>query len=363
MLATEAAAPISGAGVFLLAIAFLIILLAGVYFVQQRRNSRSKQTVQVGSEVQGANHTVVRRGRRSGRRPAKTRTREDVPASSGPAWPSRSGLVRQVQRLKLRGRGTAPQEPWLDAEVVVYGPWFSTLCHGYCGPEDGPRLVVRAATLRGLRHRYDGTPGQDALGVVWNERRNALFAVVADGLGSMTASGEAAQRAVRAALRCSRQLGDAEDLAMVLASASESVEDFNDRSPAKGTTTLVVSEIRRTRAGVLVTTLGVGDSEAWVLRGGGWKALHHERRKNAESVTRHLPSDSPRRTREPVAGGSVVLLASDGFASALGPGSPLGQELAGRWQRPPVPLDFLAQVDFENDRFTDDRAAVAVWIQ
>jgi hypothetical protein len=62
--------------------------------------------------------------------------------------------------------------------------------------------------------------------------------------------------------------------------------------------------------------------------------------------------------------GSVVVLASDGFAGALGgDGSPLARELADRWRKPPGPLEYLAHVSFIDEYWTDDRAAVAVWIQ
>ncbi|WP_433360116.1 protein phosphatase 2C domain-containing protein [Actinoplanes sp. CA-142083] len=339
MLATESAAASSGLLSAVVGIGIVLVVVAAGLIVVRQRNGRDRQRIAVGSDL----------------RPGESR-----PSAHPGARPRSRDRVRQVLPRK---RAKTPPEPWLNDEVVLYGPWFSTVCHGYCGPRDDSRLAVRAATLRGLSHRYDGTPGQDVLGVVWNPRRMSLFAVVADGLGSLPESGEAARFAVQAALRTARRLPDRANPAIILGEAGEAVRQYNGHGEMKGTATMVVAEIRRTRSEAHVTTWGVGDSEAWLLRGGRWGALHHERRAGRENVTRHLPHDESSRTERRVPAGTVVLLATDGFASALGSGSPLGAELAESWQRPPAPLDFLAQVDFEDDHFTDDRAAVAVWIR
>ena len=377
MLAVESAGG-PGDVVIVLVVTALSILAIVVILVHRAREARDRQTVEAGSDIRpSAAGTRPRTAGVRPRRPSEPRTdepRTGEPRTAGApveAAPPRAGtrrrfpsvgLGRQVQQVVLRKRTRTPPEPRLTDQVLIHGPWFSAVCHGYYGPPDGDRLVVRAASLRGLRHRHDGTPCQDALGVVWNERRKALYAVVADGLGSLAGSGDAARQAVEAALSCGRALGKGDDAAEMLTRAGDSVQDFNGRAPEKGTATMVVAEIRRGRSGFVLTTWGVGDSEAWLLNGGRWSVMHHERRTRSDNVTRHLPDVEARRAQRTLAGGSVVLLASDGFAGALDPGSPLGRELAGRWQKPPTPLDFLAQVDFEDDLFTDDRAAVAVWI-
>jgi len=307
-----------------------------------------------------------RQGRVRERYPAGGELRRDeaAPDGSGKRPRDRDGRSRRKARQAVQGkRGKRAPEPWLNGQVLQYGPWFSTVSHGYCGPEADTGLAVRAATVRGLRHRYDGTPGQDALGMVWNSRRSSLFVVVADGLGSLRDSGEAARRAVAAALHTATQLDGHRDPVFLLQAAGRAVDDFNAQGEGKGTSTMVVAEIAATGAGADVSIWGIGDSEAWLLRGDRWTPLHHERGPRRENVTRHLPSDEAKRSGRQVNPGSVVLLATDGFAGALGPGSPLGADLAEQWDRPPAPLDFLRQVDFADDQFTDDRAAVAVWIR
>ncbi|WP_212988115.1 protein phosphatase 2C domain-containing protein [Actinoplanes auranticolor] len=216
-----------------------------------------------------------------------------------------------------------------------------------------------------MAHAFDGTPGQDACGITWNQQRQSLIAAVADGLGSKPDSGDVAHQAVAGVLREGQRLAAGKDFAAVLEPAAGQVRRFVEKNQVSGATTLVLSEIRPTAEGAEVTVSGVGDSEAWFLHDGAWTVLHHERRSDGENVTRHLPSQAQGRARRiRVPHGSVVVLASDGFAGALGmDGSPLGRELAARWRQPPPPVEFLAQVNFEDEFFTDDRTAVAVWIR
>jgi hypothetical protein len=351
MPATESAASVSDTALpVLLTIGLAIFIVAAWLVIHKQRSQRVRERVPAGSELRGADSRALAPARpqpRSRKHDRLSRHPEKHPG-------------RRPEKVAARKVGKSLAEPRLDGEVLLYGPWFSTVCHGYCG-SDKQRFTVRAATVRGLRHRYEATPGQDALGLVWNPIRNSLFAVIADGLGSKAQSGEAARRAVSAALRLARRLGAGDDATEVVTQARHAVAEFN-RTAAEGSTTLVLAELRRDRSDTYVATWGVGDSEAWLLRGDKWAALHHERRQRQENVTRHLPSGEPRYRENRAPAGSIVLLSTDGFASALGPGSRFGDQLARAWQRPPVPGEFLSQVDFEDDQFTDDRAALAVWI-
>jgi hypothetical protein len=150
----------------------------------------------------------------------------------------------------------------------------------------------------------------------------------------------------------------------MLGSVVEALERYVRHKNIDGASTLVAAEIRLRPDGCEVAVWGIGDSEAWTLAGGRWKPLHHERRRDAENITRHLPGHREmRRGGVRLSRGCVITLASDGFASALGSDSPLARELAEQWRKPPGALDFLSQVTFEDPYFNDDRAAVAVWIR
>jgi serine/threonine protein phosphatase PrpC len=276
------------------------------------------------------------------------------------ALPQLGAVIREVRLGSKDSR--PPVEPRLTRPVIARAPWGSMLVQGSCADD---RVVIRAATVRGPAHAFEESPGQDALGLAWNDSRRALIAVVADGLGSLAGSGEVAAHAVRRGLWHGARIQTADELVDVPRKVTQDLERAMAVDKIDGATTIVMSEIRLTSDGAEVSVVGVGDSEAWYLHGDEWTVIHHERRHDGENVTRHLPSrEEPQRRRVRVPNGSVVLLASDGFAGALGSGgSPLSSELARRWRRPPILPEFLAQVDFVDRFFTDDRAAVAVWIR
>jgi hypothetical protein len=103
----------------------------------------------------------------------------------------------------------------------------------------------------------------------------------------------------------------------------------------------------------------VGDSEAWVLAGGAWQALHHDRRGNSTDA---LPNYKHLREADHlVPAGAVVTLATDGFAHALAKHSPLATALIARWAAAPSQLSFANDVAFQDDLYLDDRTVLAVW--
>jgi serine/threonine protein phosphatase PrpC len=226
------------------------------------------------------------------------------------------------------------------------------------------RIAARVATARGRSHAYEGTAGQDVAGVVWNEARRAIFAVVADGLGSKVDSGLVAREVVEHTLARAEHLGQADDPAGMTHHVLSHVARAVRNRALDGATTVVIAEIRSDQDGAIVSTWGIGDSEAWLLEDREWKVLHHERRTDGENITRHLPGHAEVRSRRArVRPGAVVTLASDGFAGALGSTSRMARDLTEQWRTPPAPTDFLSQVNFEDPYFNDDRAAVSVWIR
>jgi hypothetical protein len=275
-----------------------------------------------------------------------------------------------VHPLVLRPSEQQPVEPRLPATVTVAARWGTVSFHGSCGLAATARLVVRAGALRGLAHAVDGTPGQDVVGAAWDAARGALFIAVSDGLGSLPRSGEVAELVTLEALKIAQTLGAGEELAehanRLVGDVAEAVRHMMAAQGIDGAATLVLAELRPTDSGAIVTVCGVGDSEAWLFDSDrSWSALHHERARGKENATRQLPGYPQAKVTQafPASRGAVVLLGSDGFAEAVGSGTPLVRELSRRWLRPPAPLEFLAQLNFVEDHWTDDRAAVAVWVR
>jgi serine/threonine protein phosphatase PrpC len=343
---------------FLLAGIIIVVLVAAfVGLVVRQRSGRSKEVILAGPEVRGAGQggralpSAVQPERRARVEPPK-------PGRSRRPWSSKPAAEKPVGRLVLSD--SAPvKEPRLTDWVVLPGTWLHSVYHG---SRDG--LAVRAATIRGTAHVHEGKKGQDAAGVAWNDAHRSLFAVVADGLGSRRESGEVALELVtqlmeRAAEYTGSSTGKLVD--QVIDSVRREVQDRE----LDGSTTMVMAEIRAAGGRAEVTVWGIGDSEAWLLRGGQWHPLHQERREDGENVTRHVPGHSEPRTRTVKAGrGDVIVLGSDGFTGALGGRrTPLGVELAARWSEPPEPATFLSHADFVHQYFYDDRSVVAVWIR
>lgn len=256
-------------------------------------------------------------------------------------------------------------DPRLTGPVLLEAAWQQSVYHG-ARTAGRFRVAIRVATARGRSHAYEGTAGQDVAGVAWNEDRRAVFAVVADGLGSKADSGQIAREVVDQTLDLAERLQPNDDPTAMIHHVVRAIEQTAAHQGLDGATTLVIAEIRPDAHGAVVSTWGIGDSEAWLLQDGAWRVLHHERRSDAENVTRHLPGHCDVRTNSArVQPGTVVTIASDGFATALATrgNSPVAQELAARWRKPPSPTDFLNQVNFDDSRFNDDRAAVSVWIR
>lgn len=299
----------------------------------------------------------------AGYRPGRTA----VQAPPAPAAPAVRAFVIDAER---DGR---VHEPRLPARVVAGGGWHDSFFHGWCGAADGPRplprLVVRAAALRGASHANLGTEGQDAIGAAWDDRHRALYVAVADGLGSLPQSGRVATEAINAALHLCAKRPDGVDFngngqRLFEAIAAGLRRTFNPAdAPLDGACTLVVAEVLPRADGAYVTVHGVGDSEAWLLFDGDWQPLHHERR-DRDNATRELPTHvRPNTESFQVPPGSVLLLGSDGFAGALDTSvSPLARGLAEYWRSAPSWVEFVNHVNFVDDYWSDDRAAVAVWI-
>ncbi|MEU4157855.1 protein phosphatase 2C domain-containing protein [Actinoplanes sp. NPDC026670] len=242
---------------------------------------------------------------------------------------------------------------------VVTGAADSSTYFG--GRVVGQPFEVRGASLPGLTHLLAGEPGQDRVAAGWSSYRSSLLIAVADGVGSQPDSGPVASFALRRLLdlgqnpRC-RQV----TLGRLVENVRQDTIDDLRRAGYDGSTTLVVAELRPVPGGAEADIVAVGDSEAWLLGNNSWEALYHDR----GSGTRALPySPARHEVRLLITPGTVLMLATDGVAEALGSGSSaLARELAARLARPPRPVEFANLLEFRHEMFNDDRSAVAVWL-
>ncbi|GIF12685.1 protein phosphatase 2C domain-containing protein [Actinoplanes teichomyceticus] len=259
----------------------------------------------------------------------------------------------------------------LPERAVVDCRWYGSVFGGLCRPEPGRHsLQVRGVAWRGETHVEAGDEGQDAAGAAWDDTMGVLFVAVADGLGSLPRSGAYAVHAVTAALQLCRTRGDDRPFAHIGdrlfgAVAAGLRRSFGPEAGVDGGTTLVVAEVVPDAHGARVTVHGVGDSEAWVLSAGRWRALHHERDPaEEENATRDLPTFCrPRSRTERVPPGGMLLLATDGFACRID--STAGRSpwlLAERLRRTTSPMGLAHLVAHPENDDEDDRGVVAVWV-
>jgi serine/threonine protein phosphatase PrpC len=259
-------------------------------------------------------------------------------------------------------------------------------------PDDGAAWThVRGASIRGLRHRHDGTVRQDEYCFRQTVDDRYLIVAVADGVSAGSLSHEAATVAARFGCEVvgdwlASRGPDEIPWEHLLKTLSDLVEKrgravLGKRGVDVGTwtasdlaaelaTTLVLAviDLRPDDGSYRVRMVRVGDSSAWVCHASGrWECLHGIKNDGAEiasSDTAALPMvTSFESTPHRVAAGDLLVLMTDGVGDPLGDGdNDLGRFLAEVWAAPPSVLAFGAQVDFARKSFDDDRTAVAIWL-
>jgi serine/threonine protein phosphatase PrpC len=252
-------------------------------------------------------------------------------------------------------------------------------------------LQLRAASVRGLSHRYNGTVRQDDYAFRCTEDRRHLVVVVSDGVSNSKLSHKAAAVVSRlgaelVALELARRSPARIEWAEIVTQLSDEIVRLGHKlvEPAPDGGELSVGEVAHLLAATALFGVielrpvepevdayfyAVGDSSAWVLRDGHvWQPMFEVKNGGegaASSVTKALPLSrppAPRGVTTTVKKGDVVVLMSDGIGDPLEDGSrTVGRFLAEAWREPPAPLQFAAQVDFARKTHDDDRTAVAVW--
>lgn len=258
------------------------------------------------------------------------------------------------------------------------------------GALDG--IQVRAASVRGRIHRFEGTVRQDSfyMGSVAVSEKTFLLLSVADGVGSLPLSHVAAEAAARAAVnffsdRLSRNDGELEEL------DSELREYVEEAILEKGRETLANLELTLEEAGQsMKTTLSVaivevglnsegehrcsvyamGDTSAWALRKpNAWELITRQKGEGADvfsSQVEALPTSSGRQFDEfqcSINPGEAFFLMSDGIGDPLGDGSgPVGETLSEKLLNPPDIYSFARICDFARRSHMDDRTLVGIWL-
>lgn len=234
-----------------------------------------------------------------------------------------------------------------------------------------PGMEIRAAAVRGLRHRARIEPRQDAFALAsrnLGDGRHEFVTVACDGVGSLPRSHEAAELVSRVlAVEARSAAGWAEafaraNAALAASTAQGEATDLDMATTAAGLT------LRREDDGWAGTVAWVGDTSCWHLSPagawtalGGWTdddAVYHDGR------VRPLPSPDGACELETfrIDGGAVFLL-TDGIANPLAWSDDVRATLASWWADAPDVLTFAGQVGFARKTHQDDRTAVGIWLQ
>ncbi|MEJ2887966.1 protein phosphatase 2C domain-containing protein [Actinomycetospora aeridis] len=258
------------------------------------------------------------------------------------------------------------------------------------GEDDRPSLVLRAASVRGLSHRFMGKVRQDEYAFRQTADGRYLVIAVADGVSSGPLSHLAASVATRQGCaliegRLRQYVPSDVPWQNVLQALKADIEDSGRRALERRgvdtlgwgadeftkelATTLVVAivDVEAQQHGHGVTLMRVGDASAWIRdRRGSWRDQYEANvgRFVGSSVTTALPClraiDSPVSTT--VRRGEALVLMTDGVGDPLGDGAnDFADFLSDVWSVPPAALAFAAHLDFARRSFDDDRTAVAVW--
>jgi serine/threonine protein phosphatase PrpC len=235
---------------------------------------------------------------------------------------------------------------------------------------DGP-LVVRAASVAGVRHRLAGGAGEDAY--AWRAGEGWVFAAVADGVSATEGAALASASAVDAASAAGADvLTRAEELAKgaaaacraAVGAADRAVRDATRSGPA-GATTLVVAAVTGEGDWSL---LRVGDSTAFVLVGSGaWTEAFPATGDGggvADTATAALPADeaATEQANGHLEAGEALFLVTDGVAGPLRDGpETVVPAFAAALAAPPPPLDLALLADFSRQGCHDDRTVVGIW--
>ncbi|HEY3904415.1 MAG TPA: protein phosphatase 2C domain-containing protein [Streptosporangiaceae bacterium] len=286
----------------------------------------------------------------------------------------------------------APREdPW--APVVLGDPIFefepkppksaSYQSDTICDAWSCDSFTMRMASVRGYSHRYHGLPRQDDAEVAFSPRSGAVIFAVADGVSSATKAHLGARMACEAGVQAVRRELSSDagrvDWAAVLDFVVErmfrlAAVTLGQKRPTQQVvldlmaTTLVIGYTVLTETGPVAVLVQIGDSSAWLLRGGQYRSIltekHDPRQQVISSAVTPLPRlpDTIRPVTLRLPDDGVLLIGTDGFGDPLGDGDGQVGRLFADWLAAPPPATAFAHLlDFSRETFDDDRTLVAIW--
>ncbi|MCF1510507.1 protein phosphatase 2C domain-containing protein [Streptomyces glomeratus] len=254
------------------------------------------------------------------------------------------------------------------------------------------QITVRAASVSGDSHNWEGTCRQDAMTVarIGPPETEMLLLAVADGVGSASYSHIGSYHATRQAAvfldqeaesiysaLCARNRADLSGIASTaIARAIEHLRaewktladragrPYLDQDYATTLHVLLVPTNARIRERVLFS---VGDGGLFVLREGRWAQWNRSEDATVlETRTEALPHaySSVKATLLATKPGDVLLLGTDGITNPLAQkDQAFADHLAHAWGRPETPSlsDFLWQAQTRAKSYDDDRTVICVW--
>ena len=300
--------------------------------------------------------------------------------------PAPAGFARVLGSVEVPQIVIGTASP--DVEPQVIGAKFRSTPFRPDMVVDGwsaDRVTVRGASLRGHFHRYNGAPRQDDF-AIHQLADGRLIVLVADGVSQAEQSHLGASTAISAAAKWFRLPGNEdtfqldwlalmEHVAWSLAVQAGSLFGLEepDLSVAEHhlATTLVCAVVEPDGPEMLVAhIIGVGDSGAWILRGGEFFPIHGGKAAGEGGISSSAVLALPRRPTElqpfvvEIQCGDVLLLGTDGIGDPLGSGQGgVGTLLRDLLEgpRPPSLIEFAHAMDFSRETFDDDRTLVAVF--
>jgi serine/threonine protein phosphatase PrpC len=239
-----------------------------------------------------------------------------------------------------------------------------------------PGAQVRAASIRGIMHRYKREPRQDRFSVVYDDATATLLVAVCDGVGEFALSQEAAAFVAADAPRaylCHRDWHPAvaevnERLTDFVRTAADRTRLYAAPAGARMATTLAAVAIRLGDARRVASIAWTDDTSVWLLRKGGWEELTGDAATaDTEALdssrVRALPHDEPRLSViETEVPDGALFVTTDGVGKPLEYSPQVQDTLAGWWATPPDVFTFARQVGFARKSHIDDRTAVGVWL-
>ena len=323
-------------------------------------------------DVAGAPATVSAHSAANAASPSGTASTSD--AGIGQGWPSNQPIVV--------GNPTTMFEPAAVNETYRTRPYRAdTVLDGWSSLP----FTIRAASMRGHRHRRNGAPRQDDFAVAVKTDPDRLIVAVADGVSGAPQSHIGASTVVRYATQwlaeqAPNNVADTDWRNLVEGAAWALVEQAGrilslaevdaEQAELVMATTLTCAVCEPGADGQVTARLVcVGDSGAWILSGDEFTqvvgAVASPEAAVSSSEVTGLPRvpDCVEAVEVVIDPDAVLLIGTDGFGNPLGGG---GGEVGALFRavlggRIPSIIEFAHALDFSRETFDDDRTLVAIW--